>query len=79
MKGKRRMKARGEGLTKLPATLHPEQRLTAQQVMQLSGRGRSKLYADMALGRLPQPSERDGRFVRWRAGDVLAALQRGAQ
>ena len=68
------MKARGERLTTLPAALHPEQRLTAEQAMLLTGRGRSKFYSDVQAGRLPAPAERDGRFVRWRAGDILAAL-----
>jgi predicted DNA-binding transcriptional regulator AlpA len=70
------MKARGDALTTLPAKLHPEQRLTADQAMLLTGRGRSKFFADVKAGKLPQPAEREGRFVRWRAGDILATLSR---
>jgi predicted DNA-binding transcriptional regulator AlpA len=44
--------------------------------MILTGRGRSKFYKDVADGRLPAPAERDGRFVRWRAGDLIEALGR---
>lgn len=70
---------RGELLSSLPATLHPEQRLTATQAMQLSGRSRTRFYADLRAGALPPPVERDGRFVRWRAADLLAALQGGGR
>lgn len=68
------MKARGEALTTLPAALNPEQRLTAEQAMLLTGRGRSKFYSDVKAGTLPAPAERDGRFIRWRAGDLIDAL-----
>lgn len=60
----------------LPPTLHPEQRLKLQQVMALTGRGRTKTYAEIKAGKHPAP-ERDGpRCSRWRAGDVLDYLQR---
>jgi len=68
------MKAAGPALTELPINLHPEQRLTAVQAMKLTGRGHSRFYEDVKAGKLPQPAERDKRFVRWRAGDLLAAL-----
>lgn len=68
------MKARGEALTTLPAALNPEQRLTAEQAMLLTGRGRSRFYSDVKEGKLPAPAERDGRFIRWRAGDLIDAL-----
>lgn len=67
---------RSETLTALPAEVHPEQRLTFPQACQLAGRGRSRFYSDMAAGRLPPPCERDGRFVRWRAADLIEALRR---
>lgn len=68
-------KPRGRWLTDLPQEIHPEQRLTAAQAMRLAGRGRSKFYADIAAGKLPQP-ERDGpRFARWRAGALIEALR----
>ena len=67
-------KTRGESLTVLPVPLHPEQRLTARQGMQLTGRGQTQYYADVKAGKLPGPCERSGRFVRWRAGDLIAAL-----
>lgn len=71
-------KRRGAALSVLPAVIHPEMRLTAEQVMQLRGCGRSKLYADVRAGKLPAP-ERDGpQFVRWRAGTLLAALNGAA-
>lgn len=61
-------------LAALPTSLHPEQRLTAEQAQALLGTGRSKFYDDVRAGRLPQP-ERDGvRFARWRAGDLLDLL-----
>jgi prophage regulatory protein len=67
-------------MTQLPATLHPEQRLNLQQVEALTGRKKSKLYAEIKAGRFVAP-ERDGpRCSRWRAGDVLEYLnQRAAQ
>lgn len=68
---------RGELLSSLPATLHPEQRLTATQAMQLSGRSRTRFYLDIKDGRLPAPCEKSGRFVRWRAADIINALNGG--
>ena len=71
-------KPRGARLTELPAQIHPEMRLTSEQAMQLAGRGKSKFYADVKAGKLPQP-ERDGTyFARWRAGTLIDALNRGA-
>jgi predicted DNA-binding transcriptional regulator AlpA len=64
--------ARGAALTDLPERLNVEQLLTAQQAMALKGRGKSKFWADVKAGKLPQPAVREGRFVRWRAGDLLA-------
>lgn len=59
----------------IPETLHPEQRLRAEVVFELTGWKRSKLYSEVRAGRFPAP-ERDGpRCSRWRAGDVLQALQ----
>jgi prophage regulatory protein len=58
----------------LPETLHPEQRLKAEQVFSLTGYGRSKTYAEIAAGRFPAPERRGSRCSRWRAGDVLAWL-----
>lgn len=61
----------------LPPVLHPEMRLTFEQALILTGRGRSKFFADVKAGKLPQP-ERDGaRFSRWRAGTLIDALNRG--
>ena len=71
-------KARGAALTELPQTLHPEQRLTAAQAQQLTGKGKTKFRDDVRAGKLPQP-ERDGpRFVRWRAGSLIDALNNGS-
>lgn len=68
---------RGALLTELPESIPNEMRLTAAQAMRLTGRSRSKFYADVRDGKLPQP-ERDGpQFVRWRAGDLIAALNAG--
>jgi prophage regulatory protein len=54
--------------------LHPEQRLKLQQVSALTGKGRTKIYAEIKAGAFPAP-ERDGpRWSRWRAADVLAYL-----
>jgi prophage regulatory protein len=64
---------RGASAT-LPETLHPEQRLKADQVFTLVGYGRSKTYAEIAAGRFPAPERRGSRCSRWRAGDVLAWL-----
>ena len=65
-------------LTNLPMQIHPEMRLTSEQAMQLTGRGKSKFYKDVRDGKLPQP-ERDGpQFARWRAGSLLEALNKGA-
>lgn len=58
----------------LPETLHPEQRLNADQVFSLVGYRRSKVYAEIAAGRFPAPERRGPRCSRWRAGDVLAWL-----
>jgi predicted DNA-binding transcriptional regulator AlpA len=65
---------RGDALTELPEKLHPDQRLTAVQAMRLTGRGRTKFYADVAAKVLPAPERHGSRFVRWRAGDLIAAL-----
>lgn len=70
---------RGAKLTDLPAQIHEEMRLTSEQAMQLTGRGRSKFYADVKAGKLPQP-ERDGpQFARWRAGSLIDALNGAAK
>lgn len=67
-------KRRGALLTNLPEQIHPEMRLTCAQALQLTGRGRSKFYADIRAGKLPEP-ERDGRaFARWRAGSLIDAM-----
>lgn len=55
----------------LPESLHPEQRLKLPQVIALTGKGKTKLYAEIKAGKFPEP-ERDGRrWSRWRAGTVL--------
>ena len=70
-------KRRGARLTDLPLNIHPEMRLTADQAMQLRGCGRSKFYADIKAGKVPEP-ERDGPgFVRWRAGSLIDAMNGG--
>lgn len=61
--------------TPLPETLHPEQRLTADQVFALTGYRRSKTYALIANGAFPAPERRGPRCSRWRAGDVLSWLE----
>lgn len=72
-------KRRGTMLSILPAVIHQEMRLTADQALQLTGRGRSKFYADVKAGKLPQP-ERDGpQFARWRAGTLIDALNAAAK
>jgi len=59
----------------IPEAFHPEQRLRFEVVSELTGWKRSKLYAEVRAGRFPAP-ERDGkRCSRWRAGDVIGALQ----
>ena len=68
-------KKRGTALTELPEVLNAEMRLTAVQAMRLTGRGRTKFYADVAAGLLPAPERHGPRFVRWRAGALLKALQ----
>lgn len=70
---------RGPALSTLPPVIHPEQRLTIQQVCLLRGCGRTKLYADLQSGKFKLPLERDGRTVRARAADVFAALNGRAQ
>ncbi|MGC3986243.1 MAG: AlpA family phage regulatory protein [Pseudorhodoferax sp.] len=62
----------------LPAELHPEQRLKLPQVLALTGMGKTKLYADIKVGKFPEP-ERDGsRWSRWRAGTVVNHLRQSA-
>jgi predicted DNA-binding transcriptional regulator AlpA len=72
-------KKRGATLSVLPVPLHPDQRLTARQGMQLSGRGQTQYYEDIKKGILPPPCEKRGRFVRWRAGDLLDKLTSQAE
>ena len=72
-------KARGQQLTDLPAVIPDEMRLTGEQAMRLTGRGRSKFFKDVKDGVLPPPTEKSGRFVRWRAGDLIAALNGSAK
>lgn len=66
-------KRRGQHLTDLPAVIPPDMLLTAEQGMKLKGRGRSKWYQDVKDGVLPPPAVKNGKFVRWRAGDLVAA------
>lgn len=72
-------KPRGQALTDLPAVIPNEMRLTLEQAMRLTGRGRSKFYEDVRAGVLPPPAEKSGRFVRWRAGDLIGALDGAAK
>ncbi len=72
-------KRRGNSLTELPPHLPHDMRLTAEQSMRLTGRGRTKFYRDIKDGKLPPPAERDGKFVRWRAGDLIDSLTRARQ
>ncbi len=74
------MQAQSSATLALPESLHPEQRLKLPQVSALTGKGRTKIYAEIKAGTFPAP-ERDGpRCSRWRAADVLAylAAKRGA-
>lgn len=59
----------------LPPVFHAEQRLRFAVVAALTGWGRSKLYSEIRAGRFPSPERDSTRCSRWRAGDVLAALQ----
>jgi prophage regulatory protein len=66
-----------------PAFLLPslalEQRLNLAEVQTLTGKGRTKIYADIKAGRFPEP-ERDGaRCSRWRAGTVIASMNDGSE
>lgn len=70
------MVTKTENRATLPEVLHPEQRLNCAQVCTLRGSGKTSLYADVKAGLFPAPERRGTRFSRWRAGDVLAALQR---
>lgn len=60
----------------IPATLHPEMRLTFRQVQALTGDGKTKAYSDMKAGKHPLPEKDGPRFARWRAGDILEYLAR---
>lgn len=62
----------------LPAGLEAEARLTLDQVSALTGLGRTKIYAEVKAGRLPQPERRGKRCSRWRAGTLIAAMNGGA-
>lgn len=62
----------------LPAGLEDEARLTLKQISVLSGLGRTKIYAEIKAGRLPEPERRGKRCSRWRAGTFVAALNGGA-
>lgn len=63
----------------LPASLENETRLKLDQVAVLTGIGRTKIYAEIAAGRLPAPERRGKRCSRWRAGDIIAAMSGSAQ
>lgn len=60
----------------LPETLHPEQRLKLPQVLVLTGKGKTKLYADIKAGTFPGPEREGRRCSRWRAGTVIAHMNR---
>lgn len=61
----------------LPTSLEIEARLTLDQVSILTGLGRTKIYAEVKAGRLPEPERRGQRCSRWRAGSVIAAMNGG--
>jgi predicted DNA-binding transcriptional regulator AlpA len=65
---------RGEQFCILPANLHPETRLTAEQAQLLTGRGKSKFFDDVRSGKLPKPEKDGPRFARWRAGSLIDAM-----
>lgn len=58
----------------LPAGLEREARLTLDQVATLTGKRRTKIYAEIKAGTLPQPERSGKRCSRWRAGDLLDAM-----
>ena len=60
--------------SKLPSDFAAEQRLKFEQVSELSGMGRSKIYALMKSGEFPQPERYGKRCSRWRAGTVIDFL-----
>lgn len=62
----------------LPETLHPEQRLKLPQVLILTGKGKTKLYADIKAGVFPEPEREGTRCSRWRAGTVIAHMNRAS-
>lgn len=67
-------RSRGAALVTLPANLHPETRLTAEQSQLLTGRGKSKFFDDVRVGKLPKPEKDGPRFSRWRAGSLIDAM-----
>lgn len=62
----------------LPPTLHPEQRIAFPELCALAGAGKTLAFELIKKGELPEPERYGARCVRWRAGDVIEALQRRA-
>jgi predicted DNA-binding transcriptional regulator AlpA len=67
-------KARGSDLTDLPPVIPEQMLLTPTQAMKLTGRTKSRFYADVKDGVLPPPAQKDKRFVRWLARDLFRAM-----
>lgn len=59
----------------LPSGLEVEARLKLEQVCQLTGYGRSKVYHAIKHEGFPAPERRGVRCSRWRAGDVMKWLE----
>lgn len=62
----------------LPAGLEAETRINLDQLSILTGKKKTKLYADIKAGLLPEPERSGKRCSRWRVGSVLAAMNGGA-
>ena len=65
--------------TKVPTDLGAERRLKFEAVSELTGMGRSKIYALLKSGEFPQPERYGKRCSRWRAGTVIDFLNGGAK
>ena len=61
-------------LEPLPVSMNIEQRMRLDEVLTLTGWGRTLIYELIRRGKFPEPERYGARCSRWRLGDVLDCL-----
>ena len=68
------MENRQDRPSSIPDELKPEVRLKFDQVSQITGMGRTKIYSLIKEGKFPEPERFGKRSSRWRAATLVEFL-----